>query len=154
MINTSSSQYFAGLDKFRLRTSLGKIKEMSVKMNKTKKSNRNESCMNDFLSSTFSPVMANLAASSSAVFFRKEGLKEKISFLQHLLKKFLVCRRLDLYWTSAESTKIKVDYRMTKNWKFLERTWKLLKTDKRKSISYFKTVSKKTTKIKKTIPGT
>ena len=96
MINTSSSQYFAGLDKFRLRTSLGKIKEMSVKMNKTKKSNRNESCMNDFLSSTFSPVMANLAASSSAVFFRNESLL-KISFLQHRLKKFLVCRRLDLY---------------------------------------------------------
>ena len=36
MINTLSSQYFAGFDKFRLRTSLGKIKEMLAKMNKTK----------------------------------------------------------------------------------------------------------------------
>ena len=47
--------------------SLGKIKEMRVKMKtKTKKSNRNESCMSDFLSSPFSPVMANLGADSSA----------------------------------------------------------------------------------------
>ena len=37
MINTLSSQYFAGFDKFRLKTSLGKVKEMLVKMNKTKK---------------------------------------------------------------------------------------------------------------------
>ena len=46
---------------------LGKIKEMRVKMTKkTKKSNRNESCMSDFLRSPFSPVMANLGADSSA----------------------------------------------------------------------------------------
>ena len=37
IINTLSNQDFAGLDKFRLRESLGKIKEMHVKMNKTKK---------------------------------------------------------------------------------------------------------------------
>ena len=38
IINTLSSQDFAGMDKFRLRERLGKIKEMCcVKMNKTKK---------------------------------------------------------------------------------------------------------------------
>ena len=37
IINTLSSQDFAGMDKFRLRERLGKIKEMRVKMNKTKK---------------------------------------------------------------------------------------------------------------------
>ena len=37
IINTLSNQDFAGLNKFRLRKSLGKIKEMHVKMNKTKK---------------------------------------------------------------------------------------------------------------------
>ena len=42
------------MDKFRLRTCLGKIKEMWVKMNKTEKSKRNDSCMSDFLSSPFS----------------------------------------------------------------------------------------------------
>ena len=35
-MNTLSNQDFAGLDKFRLRASLGMIKEMHVKMNKTK----------------------------------------------------------------------------------------------------------------------
>ena len=37
IINTLSNQDFAGLDKFRLRSSLERIKEMHVKMNKTKK---------------------------------------------------------------------------------------------------------------------
>ena len=55
------------MDKFTLKTSLRKIKEMRVKMNKTKKSKRNDSCMNDFLSSSFSPVMADLAVGSNAV---------------------------------------------------------------------------------------
>ena len=36
IINTLSNEDFAGLDKFRLRTSMGKIKEMGVKMNKKK----------------------------------------------------------------------------------------------------------------------
>ena len=62
--NTLSNQDFAGLDKFRL--GLEKIKEMRVKMNEIIKSNRNESSMSDFLSSPFSPAMANLAAGSSA----------------------------------------------------------------------------------------
>ena len=35
IINTLSSQDFAGMDKFRLRASWGKIKKMRVKMNKT-----------------------------------------------------------------------------------------------------------------------
>ena len=37
MINTLSDQDYAGLNKFKSRTSLGKIKEMLVKMKKTKK---------------------------------------------------------------------------------------------------------------------
>ena len=37
IINTLSSQDFAGMDRFRLMASLGKIKKMRVKMNKTKK---------------------------------------------------------------------------------------------------------------------
>ena len=53
-------------DKFRLRTSLGKITEMCVKVNKINKSNRNGSSMRDFLILPFPPVMANLAAGSSA----------------------------------------------------------------------------------------
>ena len=35
--NNLLNRKFAGMDKYRLRTSLGKIKEMCVKMNKTKK---------------------------------------------------------------------------------------------------------------------
>ena len=61
-MNTLSNQDFAGLDKVRLRTSLG----MHVKMNKINKSNRNENSMSDFHSSPFSPVMVNLAVGSSA----------------------------------------------------------------------------------------
>ena len=67
MTNTLSNQDFAGLAKFRLRTSLGEIKEIRVKINKTKKINRNQSSMSDFFSSPFSFVMANLTVSSSAV---------------------------------------------------------------------------------------
>ena len=37
IINTLSNHDFAGLDKFKLRRSLGEIKEMLVKMNKAKK---------------------------------------------------------------------------------------------------------------------
>ena len=65
IVNTLSNQDFAGLDKFRLRTSLGKISKINVKMNKINKSNINESSMSDFLSLPFSPVMANLTAGSS-----------------------------------------------------------------------------------------
>ena len=55
------------MNKFRLRASLGKIKEMSVKINKEKNKNkRNDSCVSDFISSHFSPIMADLAAGSSA----------------------------------------------------------------------------------------
>ena len=62
IINTLLNQDFVGLDKTELWASLGTIKEMRVKMNKINKSNRNKNSM----SSPFSPVMANLAASSSA----------------------------------------------------------------------------------------
>ena len=37
IINTLSSQDFAGMDKFRLRERLRNIKEMRVKISKTKK---------------------------------------------------------------------------------------------------------------------
>ena len=37
---------------------------MHVKMNIINKCNRNENSMSDFLSTTFSPVMANLAAAT------------------------------------------------------------------------------------------
>ena len=50
------------MDKIRLRTNLGKIKEMHVKMNIINISNRNENSMNYFLSSSFSPVMADSTA--------------------------------------------------------------------------------------------
>ena len=53
IINTLLSQDFAGMDKFRLRERLRNIKEMCVKINKTKKSQRNDSCMSDFLNSPF-----------------------------------------------------------------------------------------------------
>ena len=62
IINTLSNQDLVGLDKIELWASLRTIKEMRVKMNKINKSNRNKNSM----SSPFSPVMANLAASSSA----------------------------------------------------------------------------------------
>ena len=65
IINTLSNQDFVGLDKFRLRTSLGTIHEMHVKMNKTK-IYRNENYMSDFLSSLSTTLMANLAAGSSS----------------------------------------------------------------------------------------
>ena len=83
IINTLSNQDFAGLDKIRLRTSLGKIKEMYVKTNKINKSNRKENSMSDFLSSPFYPVMANLAAGISAgesasLTLTRESLESKL----------------------------------------------------------------------------
>ena len=53
IIKTLSNQDFAGLDKVRLRASLGIIKEM-------------ENSMSDFLNSRFSSVMTNSSAGSSA----------------------------------------------------------------------------------------
>ena len=90
------------MDKFRLKERLGKIKEMHVKMNKTKKSKRNDSCMSDLLSSPFSLVMADLAAGSSAresasLTLDKKRDSLKVNFIEHHLKKVLICRRLYLY---------------------------------------------------------
>ena len=56
LINTLSNQDFAGLNKFRLRESLGKMKEMRLKMNRINRSNTNKSSTSDFFSSPFSPV--------------------------------------------------------------------------------------------------
>ena len=66
IINTLSSQDFAGMDKFRLRKRLRNIKEMRMKINKAKKNKRNDSCMSDFLTSPFSLVMGDLSAGSSS----------------------------------------------------------------------------------------
>ena len=66
IINTLSSQDFAGMDKFRLRERLRNIKEIRVKINKTKKCKRNDSYMSDFLTSPFSLVMGDLSAGSSS----------------------------------------------------------------------------------------
>ena len=104
IIITLSNQDFAGLDKFRSKISLRKIREIHVKLNKTK-NNRNESCMNDFLSSPFSPVMANLAAGSSSGesasltlekrdFFKSKFLRastEKIACFQETLSLLNQC---------------------------------------------------------------
>ena len=83
-INTLSNQDFVGMDKFRLRASLGKVKDMRVKMNKMNKVNRNESNIwwETFL--TFSPGMVNLPASSSAgesaslTLDKRESLESKL----------------------------------------------------------------------------
>ena len=56
LINTLSNQDFAGLDKFRLRKSLGKLKEMHVQLLKGNKNHRNVSSVSKFLSSPFSPT--------------------------------------------------------------------------------------------------
>ena len=66
IINTLSSQDFAGMDKFRVRERLRNIKEMRLKISKTKKCKRNDSYMSDFLTSPFSLVMGDLSAGSSS----------------------------------------------------------------------------------------
>ena len=53
LINTLSNQDFAGLGKFRLRESLGKMKRMHVQLVKINKNNRNESNLSEFFSSIF-----------------------------------------------------------------------------------------------------
>ena len=55
------------MDKFRLRERLRNIKEMRVKINKTKKVyKRNDSCVSDFLTSPFCLIMGDLSAGSSS----------------------------------------------------------------------------------------
>ena len=56
LINTQSNQDFAGLDKFRLRKSLGELKEMCVRILKINKNHGNVSSLSEFLSSPFSPT--------------------------------------------------------------------------------------------------
>ena len=99
IINTLSNQDFAGLDKFRLGESQGKI---SVQLLKINKNNRNECSMSDFLSSPFSPAMpmgnTSLAAgeNTSLTLDKRESLL-KIKFLKASSEKFLLYRRLFLY---------------------------------------------------------
>ena len=66
IINALSNQDFAGLDNFRLRKILGKMKEMHAQLLKKNKNIRNESSMSDFLSSPFAPAMAMENASLAA----------------------------------------------------------------------------------------
>ena len=57
IINTLSNQDITGLGKFRLRESLGKVKEMSVQVLKISKNDRNQSSMIDIFNSSFSPAI-------------------------------------------------------------------------------------------------
>ena len=83
------------MDKFRLRERLRNIKEMRVKINKTKKSKRNDSCMSDFLTSPFFLVMGDLSARSSSagenasLTLDKKEILWKVRFVEHRLKKNL-----------------------------------------------------------------
>ena len=105
--NTQSNQDFAGLDNFRLRKILGKMKERRAQFLKKNKNIRNESGMSDFLSSPFSPAMAmentSLAAgenTSLTLDKKRESLlesklknssSEKISVLQETVSFLNVC---------------------------------------------------------------
>ena len=114
------------MNKYKLRTSLGKINKMCVKMNKTKKVREMKVAQVTFLVHLFLQywqtwLLAQVLGKVHHWHWTKEILW-KVSFLEHCLNKFLVCRRLHFYWTSALARKIRVDYKMTKNWKFLERT--------------------------------
>ena len=101
-MNKLSNQDFAGLDKFRLKESLGKMKEMHAHLVKANKSNRNETNLSKLFSSTFPPAMPKpmpmgnilppLAARENAsLTLKKESLCWKVSF-RHRLKKFLLYR--------------------------------------------------------------
>ena len=103
IINTLSNQDFAVFDKFRLKASTEKIKEMPLKMHETKILNRNESCISDFFSSPFSPVMAKMLGKMHHWHWTKFWITEKcITDNGHFdpLKKF-VCRNVCLYWIKA-----------------------------------------------------
>ena len=86
MINTLLNQDFVAMDKFRLRKIFGKITEIRVKMNKTNKSKRNDSCMGYFLSSPFSSLIADLAAGGSAGEFASLALDKRDSLESKLLR--------------------------------------------------------------------
>ena len=77
--------------------SLGKIKDMHLKMNKTKKGNRNEISISTFLSPPFSPSMINLIAgeNTSLTLGKRESFES--NFLREFSEKILVCRRLYVY---------------------------------------------------------
>ena len=103
IINTVSNQDFAGLDNFRLRKILGKMKEMHAQLLKKNKNIRNKSSMSDFLNSPFSPAMAveNIAGLLGKIhhchWTKKENLCWKVSFLNHHLKNF--CLTGDCFFT-------------------------------------------------------
>ena len=94
LINTLSNQDFDELDKFKLRESMGKLKEMRAQFVKVNKNNRNESMLSEFLSSPFFPGNTSLPLAArenaSLTLKKRESLlenklqakSEKISSLQ------------------------------------------------------------------------
>ena len=89
-INTLSNQDFVGMDEFRLRASLRKIKDMHVKMNKMNKVNRNESreMMGDFLNLFLLEWSTCLLAAVLGKVHHWHWTKEslwKVSSLEHTL---------------------------------------------------------------------
>ena len=106
LINTLSNRDFDGLDEFRLRKSLGKLKEMRVHRVKINKNNGDKSSLSEFLSSPFSPgmpakpmPMRNTSLALTArenASLKLKNLCWKVNFRHHL-KKFLLYRGLFLY---------------------------------------------------------
>ena len=81
---TLSNQDFVELDKFKLRESLGKLKEMCAQFVKVNKNNRNERKLSEFISSPFSPGNTSLplAARENASL----ALKKRESMLENKLQ--------------------------------------------------------------------
>ena len=102
LINTLSNQDFAGLGKFRLRESLGKMKRMHVQLVKVNKNNRNESNLSEFFSSIFLLQCQSqcqwetyqchwVLEKMHPWHWKKESLCWEVRF-RHRLKKFLLYR--------------------------------------------------------------
>ena len=103
LINTLSNQDFDELDKFKLRESLGKLKEMHARFVKVKKSIRNEKGLSEFLSSPFSPgnTLLPLAGENASLTLKKrkslllekklQEKSEKISSLQETVSVLNEC---------------------------------------------------------------
>ena len=142
-INPLSNQHFSGIGKFRVMTSPGKIKKMRVKMNK--KSKKNESCMSDFLSSPFSPVVAGLAADFSAGENASLRVNKRDSLAGKLLgalyeKQFLLAG--DCVFT--EPVRRRGTSGSITKWQGIENSYQgLQKVDDTKLVSNFETVRKK-----------
>ena len=84
LINALSNEDFDELDKFKLRQTLGKLKEMRAQFVKVNMNYRNESKLSEFLSSPFSPGNTSLplAATENASL----TLKKRESLLENKLQ--------------------------------------------------------------------